>query len=194
MSKEIPKTIKTPEKTPEREIKYTENGFWQKIMEKDEKGKLIYERKREFKNSAEPKESEIKYDYEKHFCYDEKGNVMKEEGKSFDHESGWKKEFEWKNGKLVSEIGEKTIGPDQGHKWIKKFQYDEKGNMVQEIGEILEQGKNPTKSPKGHAWKTTHLYDKNGNWVGEIGEITGGPETGKVWTKGKVSKENLKNL
>ena len=189
MPKEIPKI----EEVPKRETEYTENGLWRKISEKNEKGQLIYERKREFKNPFEPKEGEIKYDYEKRLTYDEESNLVKEEGKSFDHENGWRKEFEWEERKLAKETGEITGGPNQGHKWTKGFHYDENGNMVLEEGEILEQGKNPDKPPKGHSWRTKHLYE-NGKWIGEIGKSTNGSKEGKVWTKGKVSEEDIKNL
>jgi len=188
------KKVQEEKESPKREIvEQTDNGFWLRQVEKDERGRLIYERKREFRNPSEPKENDIKYDYEKRFEYDDEGNLVEEEGKSFDHENGWKKSFEWKEGKIVREAGEIIEGPNQDHKWTKKFQYNEKGNMVLEEGEILEQGENPNKPLKGHAWQTKHFY-KNKKWIGEAGEITAGPEKGKIWTKGKVSEEDLKNL
>lgn len=170
-------------------VKQTENGFWLVRIEKNEKGQLIYERKREFKNSSDPKEDEVAYDYEKRFEYDDKGNLIKEEGRSYDHENGWKKTFEWEEGKMISENGEITHGPSKGHTWVKRFERDDSGNVLTEEGEILAQGINPSKEPKGHAWRKKCFY-KDGSWIGERGEITDGPEKGKTWIKGKVPEED----
>lgn len=174
-------------------VKQTENGLWLKQIERDEKGRLVYERKREFKNPQEPKEDEIKYDYEKRFGYDAEGNLIKEEGKSFDHGNGWKKEFISEDGRFIKEIGEVIDGPNQGHKWRKEFSYDDEEKMTLEEGEILEQGINLGKEPKGHAWRKKHFYE-NEKWVGETGEITSGPEKGKIWAKGKIPKQELKAI
>ena len=142
-----------PEVLKGKIVEKTKNGFWLRRIEKDEKGRLVYERERKFKVSGKPEEG-IEYDYEKHFiAYDDEGNLLKEQGKSFDHESGWKKEFKYEDGKLIVEVGEVTEGPNQGHKWRKKFYYDENGQRYLLKGEILAQGINPNKEPKGHKWK-----------------------------------------
>ncbi len=184
---------KSPEHPKQETLKQTKDGFWLKQIMKKEKGRLVYERKKLFIDRIHPQEGKEKYDYEKHFKYDEEGRLIREQGQDFLKKNEWRKDFEWEKGKMVSETGEILSGHDKGHKWHKSFKRDEQGNVILEEGETLEQGINPNKSPKGHKWRKRHFY-KNGKWVGEIGEIIAGPKKGKVWTKGEVPKEELKNL
>lgn len=174
-------------------IKQTPQGDWLKRETRDQQGRVIRKEEREF---IDPKNPEKGVKWEKTVFYDESGNLKKERGRN-NEGTVWEKDFtgEGNYGDFPTrEHGRLIEGPDKGHEWQITFQRDEKGRVLVEEGEILEQGINPEKPEKGHAWKVKHFYDKKGNWRGKIGIITGGKEKGRVYIQGNVLKEEVQEF
>ncbi|MFC1663458.1 hypothetical protein ACFL04_04865 [Patescibacteria group bacterium] len=120
---------------------------------KNEEGRVVFERKRGYKDQAAKETGELQWGNENRYVHDEKGRTLFEQKLGFKSEDDlYKKNLDW---------GQQ-----------RRFEYNDAENKITEYGESLE---------KENKWEIETALDGEGRVIERKGKVTAGAEVGRQW-------------